>query len=292
MDAYCEIPFVSATTLDAALTSSGSGRAALQKYRQQMREQLDPGIRISVGRGGTVQLTSVPALACVATATRWNMDDALKLVKIYKINGFDDLSKSDDYKEAMCLVGEAVKARVRDKNHANSGASIMDIIPECWEELTTEHKAVRSVTKSMHDIFLKVDRQSVEMTRWAGRLVRFEGENALVVIGTGDHEQLRMVSSEYLKAAGIHRNGATFVLHEYRWSPDTTMSLFFPAFDMKHNAKAEAALMKKLNDYAKPLPEPPVGLLPPDFVPKKDRAESGDLSDDIEETLAPRPLLG
>src|SRR5690349_19004044 len=109
MAAYCEIPFVSATTLDMALTSSGSGKAALQKYRQQMRQQLDPGIKISVGKGGTIQLTSVPALACVATASRWNMKDALKLVKIYNMNGFEDLSKSNDYKEAMCLVGEAIK---------------------------------------------------------------------------------------------------------------------------------------------------------------------------------------
>jgi hypothetical protein len=231
---YCEIPFVSATTLDGALTSSGSGKAALQKCRQEMRRQLGPGMKISVGRGGTVQLTSVPALACVATATRWNMHDALKLVEIYKDNGFDHLTQSDEYQQAMSLVGEAIKARMRTGDANALKASVMDIIPECWEALATEHEVVRSVSESMHDILLKVDRQAEEMTRWAGRLVRFEGENALVTIEAGEREQLRTVNSAYLKAAGIHRNGAPFVLHEYRWSPDATMSIFFPAFDFSY----------------------------------------------------------
>ena len=274
LSSYREIPFLSATTLDDALTSSGSGKAALQKYRQEMRRKLDPGMKISVGRGGTVQLTSVPALACIATATRWTMHDALKLVGIYKRAGFVDLTKSKDYKRAMSLVGEAVKAKMRSNERDVAKTAVMEIIPECWEELTTEYEVVRSVTECMHDILLRVDQEAEQMKRWAGRLVRFEGENALVSIETGDREQLRSVDSGYLKAAGIHRNGAPFVLHEYRWSQDSTMTIFFPAFDLNYDAKAEAALLERLNSYARPLPEPPVGLLPADFVQGKNRADS------------------
>jgi len=268
MSSYCEIPFVSATTLDEALTSSGSGKAALQKYRQEMRRQLDPGMRISVGRGGTLQLTTVPALACIATATRWNMQDALKLVEIYNKAGFAQLTQSKDYKYVMNLMCEALKAKVRSTEEG-ARTAVTEIIPGCWEELTTEHEEVRSLTECMHDIFVKVDQQAEQLKRWAGRLVRFEDENALVSIETGEREQLRVVDGAYLKSAGIHRNGAPFVLHEYRWSPDTTMSLFFPAFDLDYDAKAEAALLERLNNYAKPLPEPPAGLLPADFVVAK-----------------------
>jgi hypothetical protein len=274
MSAYCEIPFLSATALDATLTSSGSGKAALQKYRQEMRRRLDPGMRISVGKAGTLQLTSVPALACVATATRWNMHDALKLVEIYKKAGFAQLTKTKDYKYVMGLVGEAVKARVRSSEAKPEGTAVMEVIPGCWEELTTEHKEVRSLTECMHDIFVKVDQETQQMKRWAGRLVRFEGENALVTVETGERERLRTVDSAYLKAAGIGRNGAPFVLHEYRWSSDTTLSIFFPAFDLNYDAKAEAALLERLNNYARPLPEPPVGLLSVDFVPGEKRSES------------------
>jgi hypothetical protein len=274
MSCYCEIPFLSATALDDALTSSGSGKAALQKYRQEMRRKLDPGMRISVGRGGTLQLTSVPALACIATATRWNMHDALKLVEIYKKAGFAHLTRSKDYKCVMNLVSEAIKARVKSNEAKVAKTTVMEIIPGCWDELTTEYKVVRSLTECMHDIFVKVDQETEQMKRWAGRLVRFEGENALVTVETGEREQLRTVDSAYLKAAGIQRNGAPFVLHEYRWSPDTTMSLFFPAFDLNYDAKAEAALLQRLNNYARPLLEPPVGLLHADFVLGEKRSES------------------
>jgi hypothetical protein len=274
MSCYCEIPFLSATTLDDALTSSGSGKAALQKYRQEMRRKLDPGMRISVGRGGTLQLTSVPALACIATATRWNMHDALKLVEIYKKAGFAHLTRSKDYKSVMNLISEAIKAKVKSNEAKAAKTTLMEIIPGCWDELTTGYKVVRSLTECMHDIFVKVDQEAEQMKRWAGRLVRFEGENALVTVETGEREQLRTVDSAYLKSAGIQRNGAPFVLHEYRWSPDTTMSLFFPAFDLNYDAKAEAALLERLNNYARPLPEPPVGLLSVDFVPGEKRSES------------------
>src|SRR5438876_11853849 len=75
----CEIPIVSATALDETLTSSGPGKAAIQKYRHEMRKKLDPGLKISIGRGVTEWLTDVPPLFCGSTASRWNMKNALKL---------------------------------------------------------------------------------------------------------------------------------------------------------------------------------------------------------------------
>jgi hypothetical protein len=44
------------------------------------------------------------------------------------------------------------------------------------------------------------------------------------------------------------------------------LSIFFPALDLDYDARAEAALLERLNKYARPLPEPPAGLLPADFV--------------------------
>lgn len=275
MSHFCEIPIVSATTLDQTLTASGSGRAAIQKYRQQMRRNLDPGMRISVGRAGTLQLISVAALACVATATRWNMKNARKLAGIYKKAGFGHLTRSKHYKSAMGMVGQAVRARVQNPETKAAKTALMEIIPGCWEELTCEQEVVRSVTRSMHDIFVKVDREVGEMRRFPGRLVRFEGENALITIDNGEREELRSVDGAYLKSAGICRNGAPFVLHEYRWSPDTTMSVYFPALDLDSDPATEAELAARLKGHEKPLPEPPAGLLPVDFVPKASGRKAG-----------------
>jgi hypothetical protein len=288
MGSYCEIPFVSATTLDSALTSSGSGKAALQKYRQKMRRQLDPGKRLSVGRAGTLQLTSVPALVCVAIATRWNMHDALNLADMYKKEGFIHLTRSKDYKQALNLVGEALKLRLRETETKRTKTSIMEVIPRCWQELTATYKEVRNLAECMHEILTKVDREAEQMKRYAGRVVRFEGEgtldeenqvrfeggNALIKIDTGEREELRSVDSDYLRSAGICRNGALFVLHEYRWSPDTTMSLFFPAFDLEYDAKREKELVEKLNKYAKSLPEPPAELFPANVSREQTQTQS------------------
>jgi hypothetical protein len=273
MKYLCEIPFVSATSLDEALTSSGPGRSAIQKYRQEMRKSLDPGLLISMGRAGTVQLTSVPAMACVATATRWNTKDARKLASVYRKAGFVHLTRSKDYKNAMDLVSQAVKARVQAREAGSAKAAVMELIPGCWEALTSKQEVVRRVTRSMHDIFIKVDEEVEQMKRFPGRLVRFEGESALVTINTGEREELRQVDSGYLKAAGICRNDAPFVLHEYRWSPDTTMSVYFPAFDLEYDEAAEAELMDRLDRRERPLPEPPSGLVSLDETPADEAAD-------------------
>jgi len=288
---FCEIPFLSATTLDAALTSSGPGKAAIQKYRHQARQSLDPGMKISVGRGGTLQLTTVPALAYVATATRWNKKDASKLVDFYKKAGFVQLARSKDCKRAVHLVSQAIQTRMRSKEAKASKDSIADIIPKCWIELTTEHTVVRDLIFSMHDVFLKVDQEAEQIRRLPGRLVRSEGKNALVTIDTGDKEELRIVDGGYLKSAGIHKNGTPFVLHEYRWSPDIMMSLFFPALDLNYDAAAELARIKSLMDYEEPLPVPPAGLLSPDFGAEANRTESREsvaeeTTDDAKETVS------
>jgi len=265
----CEIPIVSATALDETLTSSGPGKAAIQKYRHEMRKKLDPGLKISIGRGGTVWLTGVPTLSCVATATRWNMQDALKLVSTYKKAGFVDLTHSKDYRCAMQLVGKEVSARVRGVDSKSSKVLVMEIIPACWNDLAAKNEIVRRVTMSMRDIFLKIDKEIEEVRRFPGRFVRFEDDMALITVDTGEREELRTVDGKYLKSVGISWNGAPFVLQEYRWSPDTTMSVYFPAIDLDYDAKADAELLDRLKSRQRPMPEPPAGLLQPDFVSEK-----------------------
>jgi hypothetical protein len=258
----CEIPFISATAFDEALTSSGPGRSAMQKYRQEMRRTLDKGKLISMGRAGTVQLTSVPALACLATATRWNMKDARKLADVYKKAGFSKLTKSKEFNRTLTLASEAIQALVRKPGADTSKAGLTEMIPGCWESLTVQQDAVRKLTGMMSAIFDKVDGALAEMKRYPGRLVRFEGENALISVKNSDQRELRLVNSAYLRAAGISRNGMPLMVHEYHWSPDTTMTVYFPAIDLDHDPVAEVELMAHLKSLEQPLPEPPPGSFP------------------------------
>jgi hypothetical protein len=232
-------------------------------------------MRISVGRGGTLQLATVPAVAYVATAARWHKNDALKLVNLYKKAGFVHLVRSKDYKKATNLMTQAIQDTVRTGKGKSSQTSVAHIIPKCWAELTEEHEVVREVTQSMLQIFFKVDQEAEQIRRLPGRVVRFEGGNALVTINSGDKEELRLVDSSYLKSAGIQDDGTLFVLHEYKWSPDSTMSLFFPAVDLSYDAEEEKAALARLKEADhKVLPAPPEGLFRPDFVPEEETTAS------------------
>jgi hypothetical protein len=253
MNSLLEIPLISATTLDGAF---GTGGSAIRKYRQTIRKTLDPGIQFSIGKAGTVRLSTVASLACIATAGRWKLKDADRLVSVYKKAGLTDLINSKDYGDALKLARQALQAEVRSFGTAFSRANITELIPKCLAGLTATEPVLRSVALSIGTIMKKVDEQLPQMKRLPGQIVRVEGPEALIVVDTGEREELRTVDSEYLKSLGLQESGAQFILHEFSWSPDSKMFVFFPAMDLERTAGATAALEAELKALEKPLAKP------------------------------------
>jgi len=261
----CEVPFVSATILDNALTVSGRRKPAIQKYRQTLRKMLAPPLRISLGRKGSVFLDSIATMSCLAVAGRWGLDEARKLALKYKKAGFSRVAHTRDYKNALELLGEAVRANVHQGS--DMGDYVTWVIARCWAKLAAEDDGVRKLAVSLRDMFANIAEEEQHegvrrMNRVPGRLVRFEGRSALISLETTeeDADNLRLVPGDYLRAMGTGRNGDAFVLHEYRWSPDTTMSMYFPAVDFDYNPAELAALMARMKAREKPLPQPPLSL--------------------------------
>ncbi|MBI3679129.1 MAG: hypothetical protein HY235_01790 [Acidobacteria bacterium] len=248
-----EIPLISATILDSAFSV---GSAAIRKYRQTVRKNLDPGIRFSIGRAGTVQLNTVAALDCVATAGRWKARDADRLASVYKSAGLTKLVQSKKYGDALNLAREALQREVRSAGTVFSRANSAELISRCVARLTITEPVVRSVAVAMGAIIKKADAQLQQMKRLPGRIVRHDGPEALVVVDTGEREELRSVHSGYLKALGLQDRGAPFVLHELSWSPDTKVSVFFPALDLEEAAGASPGLKEQLKAAEQPLAEP------------------------------------
>jgi hypothetical protein len=54
----------------------------------------DPGIQFFVGRAGTIRLSTIAAMDCVATAGRWRTSDAEELENAYKLAGMTQLVQS------------------------------------------------------------------------------------------------------------------------------------------------------------------------------------------------------
>jgi hypothetical protein len=254
MNCFVEIPFISASILDSTFKT---GVPALRKVRQRLRRNLDPGIRVSIGRAGTVHLNTVAALDCVATAGRWHARDAEQLAAVYNRAGLAKLVQSRKYADALNLAKEALQQQVRTGGTPFSAANSAGLISQCMAGLTMTEPAVHSVAVTMNAILKKVDAQLHQMKRLSGYLVRYDGPDALVVVNTGERKELRTVSSSYLKALGLQERGAPFVLHELSWSPETTTSIFVPALDLEAGAGDRTELEKRLREAEEPLPEPP-----------------------------------
>jgi len=166
MNSLCEIPLISATTLDGAF---GTGGSAIRKYRQTICKTLDPGIKFSIGKAGTIRLSTVASLACIATAGRWKQKDADQLASAYEKAGLTDLTNSKNYDEALKLASHALQAEVRSLGTDFSKANITELIPKCIAKLTATEPILRSVALSVGAIMKKVDEAAARSSRPGGR---------------------------------------------------------------------------------------------------------------------------
>ena len=192
----------------------------------------------------------------MATAGRWKQRDADRLADVYRSAGLTDLVQSKKYGAALNIAREGVQAQVRRSELTFSRDNCAQLISRCIAGLTITEPALRSMAESLGAIMRKVDAELEQMKRLPGRIVRHDGQEALVVVDTGEQEELRSVHSGYLKSLGLQERGAPFVLHEFSWSPDTKMSMFIPALDLEETAFASADLENELANAEEPLPYP------------------------------------
>jgi hypothetical protein len=254
MDAFCEMPIASATALDVAFASGK--KFAIQKYRKKIRDFLDPGTLISIGHAGTLQLTSIPALDCLATAGRWSVNDAEQLASTYKEAGLKSLLGSREYRQSLKLIEKSIRESIHSSDTPILKSNIASIITQCIAALSITEPIVREVSALMAKISAKVDERLPQMKRFPGRLVRVEGPAALVVIDNGEREELRNVDASYLRSFGIHEKGMPFVMHQLSWSPDSTTTTYFPALDLESKDENLSGLETQLKNAETPLPEP------------------------------------
>lgn len=237
-----ELPFASGTALDRT-----GGSAALQKYRQHLRRELfSQGIGLMTGEG-RVQVENVAMLSCLETARRWDRALAEKLSAAYRAEGLAALFRSRSYKRSLALTRAAVQAAVAEP-HGPPGVVVARVVGQ----LVLGHEVVRQVAEQMHEINQAVIRRVKQIEQFPGRLVRVENGEALVVLHTGERDELRLVDAAFLRDLGIEASGEPFVVQQLRWSPDATASLFLPAIDV--DEEGDEALEAELAAATTPLP--------------------------------------
>ena len=130
------------------------------------------------------------------------------------------------------------------------------IIARALAGLVGQSPAVREVTEQMHEINHEVDLRLPEFRRLPGQLVRIEGREAIVVLDTGEREELRAVDAGYLSSMGIDTSGDVFIQQILQWSPDTVASVYIPALDLAASEGDRSRLESELNAAETALPTP------------------------------------
>jgi hypothetical protein len=247
-----EIPFTTATLIDSILKGRES---AIRKYRQGLKDKLDRGIQVSVGRRGTIRLSAIPVIDCTAVVGRWRTEEAEHLENAYIRAGLGRLVKSSNYQSALKLAAERLRA-AGIQHDANAPRRIS----QCIAELMEADTPVQFVALAMSEILQRVDQRLPEMQRLSGRVIRNEGERTLITVSNGGLEELRTADSAYLQAMGVLGPGSCFSVHQFEWSPDSTMSLYIPAVDLTEKAADQSKLEQRLKDAERRLPEPDMAL--------------------------------
>lgn len=257
------VPWTSATHLDRLLTLPGRSAAGLQKTRQALRHQIAPAETISLGRRGTVSLDNAALISCL-TAARWDTDAALELGNTYREAGMPGLVSSNLYRDALSLATSAIRDRAARETGSNPLAEAW--VPELMVDLLETNPTVRNVARAMSEIHAEVALRRPEIRWFGGKLVRFEGPEAIVVLDMGGREVLKSYDASYLKAQGIEDEDDAFVLQEIRWSPDAVVSAFLPAYDP--DGGNWLAVQSSLAQHERPLSELPEHLITGEASPQ------------------------
>ena len=160
------------------------------------------------------------------------------------------------------MLEEAVKARARSLGPAFSLDNPAALVYESVIALFTSEPLMQGVATAIGEIVEKVDAKVSQMKRFPGRVVRYEGPEALVAVETPEDTELRTVSSAYLKSLGLQDRGAPFVLHELSWAPAVKTEIFVPALDLDEDSEANRKLEERLKAAERPLPWPSAAAAP------------------------------
>lgn len=207
------------------------------------------GIGFSLGRRGNVQLANPAMMSCLM-ASYAGSGLSERLEKAYREAGIADLVVSKTYQKALKLAEKAVR-RTSAETQTRPTAMVM---AESMASLYNQYAAVRRVTNEIHRIMTDVDLQFEEVENIPGRLVRFEGNEALVVVHEDGRDQLQTYPADLLRDLGIGETQSTFVMQRLR-SGFVEVKIFFPAVGVESDGAAEVPP----EEYN--LPTPPKAVL-------------------------------
>jgi hypothetical protein len=247
---FLEQPVIAASAIDCFVEN----QPGTQKLRRELMRKFDwPGNLAYLGRWGRVSLNHTALLECLAASQGSSRRRAFELGEIYNRAGLAELVKSGKFANVLNVVDESVRQRVATPNRMEPAR----LLNETLKDLVVSNREVREVAVQMTAITKKVDTELSQVRRHFAYVERIEGDEALSVVTTGDHQELRIVDTKMLRAVGVEASKDVFILYEFQWSPGMVASVCVPAVLLR-SAERQKEIKRQeaeLLEYETPLPK-------------------------------------
>lgn len=249
-----ELPFVASTTGDTTRNEKSSART-WQRLREATRDRFgvpDFGT-VSFGRGGRARIEPaflVP-FARVVKATP-NGAGAFE----------EDLQKYGVLESAVsqpaCKAGEYLFSRLQ--SNVRSGDVVRSLayrVNYLLAQMASDNSDIRRLAEQQRNHWQSFSRAEGKFSRLPGRLVRVEGDEALLSVWNEKQgrEELRALEASLLSDIGVSAEGDPLILYEAHYTPGVQVSTVVPAVMTTSSADQLQKDEQDLRRYETPLPD-------------------------------------
>ena len=256
----CELPFVASTSLDPLLQGNAAP-GAMQRRRDAIRRELgmsgeafDWMRPVPLGRG-SFGIVPTSLLLCLQTASAWGgQGRAARILRESMSEWVVPQLTASPLHELNREMVKAVRGRLLEASR--EGRSMACLVNRAIRDYANATPALLDAAAAYGEAMGRVAENIEDVERVGGEVVRFEGDEALIVVHRPEGEELRWVAAPWLERFGLDEEGAPFMLYEQSWSPTRRLSYFQPAVLEGGLSEAErAAIEARVRAAARPLEE-------------------------------------
>ena len=248
-----EVPFVASTTGRSGLLEL-VGRRQQERLREQVRAELhvEPLDAVSFGRAGRTRIEPTAVLACMRLSSL-TPTSAKRFCRAVTERGVLGYVASNQYRPATRQLLGHVQELL---STAPVELPLAGRVNWLLARFAGEEPQLIDWAEDQHTRWACFSRDDPQFERLPGRLVRIEGDEALVSLwnASAEREELRTLAASDVLEIGVETSGDPLVIYDMTYIPGVRVSTVVPGV---HSDRATAAAVEeeaRLRHFETPLP--------------------------------------
>jgi hypothetical protein len=253
-DRITEVPFIASTTGDGLLSMLFGARRAREKLRENARAQL--GVKrltvLSFGRQGRTRIEPsflLPYVRVIGTAPAAGP----RFERDMQRYGLLQFATEEQDPQLISQVEKFLRSR---QHTASRKATLVTRVNHLLAQLTIQNRDVCALAERQREQWRQFSRAERRFRRFPGRLVRTEGDEAVLAVlnEQTSREELRAVEASQLTEVGVNAEGDPVILYETEYAPGVRVATVIPAVVLENNTARERDDEQELRQHETPLP--------------------------------------